>query len=77
MSIDVEGSEYAVIKNFDFSKYRFNFIAIEHLYFSDETHTAVSALFEDAGYRRILKEFSGDDSFYVPADSAQDLPAGF
>lgn len=30
LSLDVEGHEFEVIKNFDFSKYRFNCITVEH-----------------------------------------------
>ena len=32
LSIDTEGSEYEILKNFDFQKYRFNIITCEHNY---------------------------------------------
>lgn len=61
LSIDTEGSEYAIIKPFDFTSYDIDFISIEMSDNSNEIDNLLSL----NGYRRILTEFSRWDGWYI------------
>jgi FkbM family methyltransferase len=63
LSIDTEGSEYDILKNFNFEKYRFNFICVEHNF--SENRKLIYELLEKNGYQRILSEISGVDDYYI------------
>jgi FkbM family methyltransferase len=67
LSIDVEGGELEILKNFDFNLYKFNFISVEHNYRSDRAE--VAKLLERVGYVRYLENISGFDDWYVQKDS--------
>lgn len=64
VSIDTEGSEVDILKGFDLSKYRVNVMVLEH-----NNDPKVQAAFDNIltphGYRRVLKEVSGVDAWYV------------
>jgi hypothetical protein len=66
LSADTEGNEYEILQKFNFNNYKFGFINIEHNYTTDREN--ISDLLNENGYRRILKEFSKWDDFYIPAD---------
>ena len=66
LSIDTEGSEYEILRNFDFSAYDFNFIAVEHNY--SETRTSINTLLQANGYSRILTSMSKWDDWYIPTE---------
>lgn len=66
LSIDTEGSELEVIKNFDFEKYTFNCITIEHNY-QTEVRDRIYDILLGQGYVRILEDFSGVDDWYLCA----------
>jgi FkbM family methyltransferase len=71
MSIDVEGCEYDILEGFDFSRYRFEFLAIEtHV----DKDCQIERLLRQNGYAKILANVSGHDSFFVPADRKSSLP---
>jgi FkbM family methyltransferase len=63
MSIDTEGSEYAILTNFDFTAHDVRIITVEH------NHTAsrqdLYTLLNANGYRRKFEEFSHWDDWYV------------
>lgn len=63
LSIDTEGSEYEILRKFDFSKHEFGFISCEHNY--TETRDNVLTLLENHGYRRVMSELSKFDDWYV------------
>ncbi len=63
LSIDTEGSEFEILREFDFSKHEFGFISCEHNY--TETRDNVSTLLENHGYRRVMVELSKFDDWYV------------
>jgi len=65
ISIDIEGSEYEVLKNFDFSKYRFNFITCEHMFVKKKREDIYNLLTKN-GYKRISEDLSIQDDWYVP-----------
>jgi FkbM family methyltransferase len=75
LSVDTEGSEWEIIKDFNFDQYRFDFISIEHNYSDkrDRIHTLLSS----NGYSRILQEVSGFDDWYVDIPILAKLNAKF
>jgi hypothetical protein len=66
LSIDTEGSELEIIQDFDFDKYRFNFICIEH---NNSTNKApLNKLLTSKGYLQVAKEYSQFDDYYVESN---------
>jgi FkbM family methyltransferase len=63
LSIDTEGSEYDILKNFDFSEYKFKIITCEHNY-TDKREKIYNLLISN-GYKRVLEDFSQFDDWYV------------
>lgn len=66
LSIDTEGSEYDILSNFDFSKYKFNIISCEHNY--TPTREKIYKLLTSKGYVRKYSNFSKWDDWYVRKD---------
>lgn len=64
LSIDTEGSELAILLSFDFSRYRFNAITVEHNF--SQNRAAIRKCLEDAGYHQVHEDISGVDDWYVP-----------
>lgn len=64
LSIDTEGSEYLILKSFDFDKYSFNFLTVEHNYNIIKRFKIYNLLIKN-GYKRIHKSFSFWDDFYI------------
>lgn len=63
LSVDTEGTEYEILRNFDFSKYEFQFISVEHNY-APWAPELVSFL-ESKGYTPVLEEVSHFESWFV------------
>ncbi len=63
LSIDTEGSEFEILKEFDFSRHEFGFISCEHNF--TQTRDEVMVLLESNGYKRVLTDLSRFDSWYV------------
>lgn len=66
LSIDTEGSEYEILKSFDFSTYSFGLICVEHNY--TKNREKISELLTANGYTQVLVEFSAWDDWYVGAE---------
>lgn len=66
LSIDTEGSEYSILQAFDFSKYTFDLITVEHNF--TESRLRIKNLLNENGYIRILNEYSEWDDWYVSQD---------
>jgi FkbM family methyltransferase len=64
LSVDTEGSEFEVLKSFDFSKYRFGLITVEHNF--TPMRQQLHDLLTSNGYKRILTTYSVFDDWYVP-----------
>jgi FkbM family methyltransferase len=65
LSIDTEGSEYEILNNFDFSKYTFNAICVEHNF--TEERNKIFNLLIGKGYKKVFEEHSRWDDWYVKA----------
>ncbi len=63
LSIDTEGSEYEIIGNFDFYKYRPLYISVEHNYSQFETR--ITKLLEGYDYIQIFPTISEWDGWFV------------
>jgi FkbM family methyltransferase len=69
LSIDTEGSEFEIIRNFDFSKYKFNFISCEHN-FNEKIRKNIYNLLTSNGYTRIHVNLSFFDDWYVISNNS-------
>lgn len=63
LSIDTEGSEFEILKNFNFSKYKFRIITCEHNY--TEARQQIYQLLTKNGYQRKFERLSKFDDWYV------------
>jgi len=63
LSIDTEGSEYEILKNFDFEKYTFKVITCEHNH--TEMRDKIFTLMTTKGYVRKYENLSQFDDWYV------------
>jgi FkbM family methyltransferase len=63
LSLDVEGLEFEILKSFDFSRYCFGIICVEHNYRSDrlDIHNLLSC----KGYKRVYGRVSKVDDWYI------------
>lgn len=62
-SIDTEGSEFDILNAFDFDRYRFRVMVIEHNHAPQRQK--VYDLLTGKGYRRVLEEISRFDDWYL------------
>ena len=65
MSIDTEGSEFAILNAFDFDRWRFGALTVEHNFLPQRE--AIHTLLVSHGYTRVLAHISKQDDWYVPA----------
>jgi hypothetical protein len=63
LSIDTEGSEFEILKNFDFRSYRFGAICVEHNF--AETRGKIYILLLENGYQQVHADLSDFDDWYV------------
>lgn len=63
LSIDTEGSEYEILKAFDFREYNIKVITCEHNH--SPMRGKIYSLLTAQGYSRKLEHFSGFDDWYV------------
>jgi FkbM family methyltransferase len=66
LSIDTEGSEYEILKSFDFEKYRIRIITCEHNF--TPQRDKVFELLAGKGYERKLESISKVDDWYVRSE---------
>ena len=64
ISIDTEGSEYEILKNFDFKKYNVEIFTIEHAYIKEKRKKIFELLVKN-NYIRIFSNLSQWDDWYV------------
>jgi FkbM family methyltransferase len=63
LSIDTEGSEFEILKSFDFNKYKIKIITCEHNYTSNREK--IYSLLVSNGYERKYQGISNFDDWYV------------
>lgn len=63
LSVDTEGSEFPILKSFDFNQFQFSVITVEHNFtpLRDELYSLLSG----NGYTRVFQELSIFDDWYV------------
>lgn len=66
LSIDTEGSEYDILKAFDFETHRIDIITVEHNFTANRD--AIHDLLTRHGYARVLESLSEFDDWYVHRD---------
>ena len=64
VSIDTEGNEYDIIKNFNFKKWKIKTLTIEHN-FNQEYRKKIYALLQKNKYIRVCKNISYMDDWYI------------
>ena len=62
LSIDTEGSELLILKELDFSRFRFSIIAVEHNF--TPLRVEIHSLLTAQGYARVFPELSKWDDWY-------------
>jgi FkbM family methyltransferase len=65
LSIDTEGSEFEILKNFDFQSYRFGAICVEHNF--ADTREKINKLLLANGYVQVHPDLSDFDDWYIQA----------
>ena len=63
LSIDTEGSEYTILENFNFEKYKIKIITVEHNYTANREK--IYDLLISKGYKRKLEALSQFDDWYI------------
>lgn len=72
MSVDTEGSEYEILKNFNFTEYKIKIITIEHNYYN-EKRSLIKELLEKNNFIHILENHSQWDDWYIQADTLKEI----
>jgi FkbM family methyltransferase len=62
LSIDTEGSEFKILQSFDFSKYSFKVITVEHNF--SKNRELIFNLLTNHGYKRMFENLSKWDDWY-------------
>jgi FkbM family methyltransferase len=63
LSMDTEGSEYEILRDFDFSRYSFGAISVEHNFTANRSK--VRDLLIGKGYKQVYPELSDFDDWFV------------
>ena len=63
LSIDVEGNEYGILENFNFSEYDIKIITCEHNFNSNKSK--IDDLLAANGFKHIYEEISSFDGWYI------------
>jgi FkbM family methyltransferase len=72
LSIDTEGTELNILKNFNFDLYQINFLTVEHNFIS-KNREDIREILEKNNFTRILTDISEWDDWYVSNDIKESL----
>ena len=64
LSIDTEGSEFTILKNFNFKLYEISIITIEHNFIDDQRNN-IKSLLEKNNFVRVFEKISRMDDWYI------------
>ena len=67
ISVDTEGSEFEILKSFDFDKYQPVVFTVEHNFTNLESK--IDELMSSNGYVRVFRKITSFDAWYVRADA--------
>lgn len=71
LSIDTEGSEFQILKNFNFKKHRPKVLTIEHNF--TDIQTKIDELMFSNNYIRVFKKLTSFDAWYVAAEKFNEI----
>ena len=71
ISIDTEGSEFEILKSFNFELYKPSVFTIEHNYSNLEKQ--IDDLLESKNYKRIFRNLSAFDAWYVSKETLKNI----
>ena len=71
LSIDTEGSEFEILKNFNFEKHRPKVLTIEHNF--TDIQTKIDELMFSNNYIRVFKKLTSFDAWYVAAEKFNEI----
>ena len=71
ISIDTEGSEYEILKSFNFNTYRPKVFTIEHNF--TDLQTGINDLMKSNNYERIFSKLTAFDAWYVSKETLKEL----
>lgn len=71
LSIDTEGSEFEILKNFNFENYRPKVFTIEHNF--TDIQTKIDELMFSKNYIRVFKKLTSFDAWYVAAEKFNEI----
>ena len=71
ISIDTEGSEYEILKSFNFNTYRPKVFTIEHNF--TDLQTGINDLMKSNNYERIFNKLTAFDAWYVSKETLKEL----
>ena len=66
LSVDTEGSEWEILRHFDFDSYKFGAIFVEHNY--GPNRMKIADLLSINGYKQILSQFSRWDDWFISSE---------
>ena len=71
ISIDTEGSEYEILKSFNFNTFRPKVFTIEHNF--TDLQTGINDLMKSNNYERIFNNLTAFDAWYVSKETLKEL----
>lgn len=75
LSVDTEGSEFNILKHFDFGAYEIGILSCEHNY--NQNRNDILHLMHDNGFQRVLNKISLFDDWYIHETRLNDLNKTF